>query len=399
MKFILHMLDRMRPFFEHGRGRPFFRLFEAADTFFFSPADVTDGPPHVRDPLDLKRYMITVILALMPCFLFGLWNAGHRFNVVNLTGHTGLGWDLWEGAWIVLPIYIVTYVTGLFWEILFATVRKHEVNEGFFVTGFLIPLVLPPTIPLWQVAVATSFGVIIGKEIFGGTGFNVLNPALAARAYLFFAHPGQITGDSVWTKIVDPGRMVEGFSGATPLAIAAAAPAGTTAADALAQAGHTFRSMALGMEGGSIGETSLIPILIGAAILLATRLGSWRIMAGGVIGLAATAGLIDVLAGPSASPYAHLPFHYHFAMGGFAFGLVFMATDPVSGAATTAGKWVYGLLIGALAALIRIVNPAFPEGMMLAILFMNVMAPLVDYIVVQVHLRRRKAYLEQFRHA
>jgi Na+-transporting NADH:ubiquinone oxidoreductase subunit B len=404
MKFLLHWMEKTKPLFQKGgKLERLYPLYEAQETFLFTPGDVTSGAPHVRDAIDLKRYMITVLLALIPALLFGMWNAGHMANWANGVRPDGVwarfGLDLWNGALRVLPIVLTSYAVGGLWEVLFACVRKHEINEGFLVTGMLFPLTLPPTIPLWQVAVGISFGVVIGKEIFGGTGFNILNPALTARAFLFFAYPSRISGDAVWIAVTDPARAVEGFSGATPLAIAAAEPVGGHVLHALSQAGFTLRSMALGVEGGCIGETSLLPILLGAALLIVSGVGSWRIMAGGVLGLAAIATLFNAFAGPLVSPYLDLPFYLHLVMGGFAFGLVFMATDPVSAAATNAGKWIYGFLIGAMTIVIRVANPAFPEGAMLSILFLNVLAPLIDYIILQIHLASRRRYLERFRHA
>jgi len=399
VKFIEKQMQKMKPLFAPGgKLHTFYPLYEAQDTFLFTPADVAEGAPHVRDSIDLKRVMISVIIALLPCLLFGIWNAGHQYHRVNMIAGTGLVDDLLRGSWIVLPIVLTSYAVGGLWEVLFAVVRKHEINEGFLVTGMLFPLTLPPTIPLWQVALGVTFGVVIGKEIFGGTGFNVLNPALTARAFLFFAYPGQITGD-VWTVVKQGGSTVEGFTGATPLAAVASAHRGSNPVEALHQAGFTLKSMVIGMEGGSIGETSLLPILLGALLLILTGIGAWRIMAGGVLGVAAVALLLDHLAGPDAIPFTRLPFYYHYVMGSFAFGIVFMATDPVSAAATNPGKWIYGFLIGGLTVLVRVVNPAYPEGVMLSILFMNVMAPLVDYFVLKSHLRGRDAYLRKFSHA
>jgi len=404
MKFILKMHDKQRPNFEPGgKLERLYPLFEAQDTFAFTPAEVTKGAPHVRDSLDIKRTMITVVLALIPCVLFGMWNVGHQFNVVNQLGAVGLLADLIQGALIVGPIILVSYIFGGLWEVAFAIVRKHPINEGFLVTGLLFPLTLPPTIPLWQVAIGISFGVVIGKEVFGGTGFNVLNPALTARAFLFFAYPVQITGDTVWTKVVsESGGLIEGFSGATPLAIAALSPAGSSVIDSLKHAdyaGFEWMRLFIGNIGGSIGETSALACLIGAVILIGLGIGSWRIMAGSVIGLAIMASLLNLLPEDKFSGFTQLPFYYHLVMGGFAFGTVFMATDPVSAAATNRGKWIYGGLIGALIVLIRVTNPAYPEGVMLAILFMNVMAPLIDHIVVQSHIRQRKVHLRKFSHA
>lgn len=404
MKFMLKLLDKVRPdFLPGGKFERLYPLFEAKDTFMFTPAEVTHGAPHVRDALDIKRTMITVVLALIPCVLFGIWNAGLQYNTVNQTGDTSLLSNMLQGAMLVMPIILVSYIFGGLWEVAFAIVRKHPINEGFLVSGLLFPLTLPPTIPLWQVAVGISFGIVVGKEIFGGTGFNVLNPALTARAFLFFAYPVQITGDTIWTKtVVDAGGMIEGFTGATPLAVAALVPAGASVIEALNNAdyaGFTWLRLFVGTIGGSIGESSALACLIGAAILIGFGIGSWRIMAGSVIGLAIMATLLNLLPGDKFKGFTQLPFYYHMVMGSFAFGTVFMATDPVSAAATNRGKWIYGGLIGALIVLIRVTNPTYPEGVMLAILFMNVMAPLIDHMVVQSHIRQRKAYLRKFRHA
>jgi len=394
MKFLLHMTEKVKPLFEPGgKFHRFYPLFEAADTFHFTPPDVTDGPPHVRDGVDLKRTMMTVIIALLPCFLFGIFNAGYQHNVVNqVAGATALDHFL-RGLIIVMPIVIVSYAVGGMWEVLFAVVRKHPINEGFLVTGLLFPLTLPPTIPLWQVAVGISFGVVIGKEIFGGTGFNVLNPALTSRAFLYFAYPGQISGDNVWFHVVDKTKVVEGFTGATALAVTAVPHEGLGALEALHHAGYTLKSMFMGLEGGSIGETSTLMCLIGAAILILSGVGSWRIMAGCVAGAGATAFFFNHVHSAGMKPLHELPFYYHYVIGGFAFGTVFMATDPVSGAATTVGKWIYGILIGTFAVVIRVANPAYPESVMLAILFMNVMAPMIDHFVLQSHIKRRARHV------
>jgi len=404
MKFILDMHDKIRPMFAPGgKFERLYPLFEAQDTFAFTPAEVTHGAPHVRDALDIKRTMITVVLALIPVVLFGIWNVGLQYNTVNQTGTTDFVSNMLRGALIVMPIILMSYIVGGLWEVAFAIVRKHPINEGFLVSGLLFPLTLPPTVPLWQVAVGISFGIVIGKEVFGGTGFNVLNPALTARAFLFFAYPVQLSGDTVWTKVAaDSTGLIEGFTGATPLAVAALAPVGANVLDALHNAdyaGFTWMRMFIGTIGGSIGETSALGCLIGAVILIAFGVGSWRIMAGSVIGLAVMATLLNLLPSDQFKGFTQLPFYYHMVMGSFAFGTVFMATDPVSAAATNRGKWIYGGLIGALIVLIRVTNPAYPEGVMLAILFMNVMAPLIDHIVVQSHIRQRKAYLRKFSHA
>jgi len=343
----------------------------------------------------------------LPCILFGIWNAGNQFNLHNGI-EPSLASDLLRGAAMVLPIIFVSYAVGGIWEVLFAVVRRHEINEGFLVTGMLFPLVLPPTIPLWQVAVGISFGIVIGKEIFGGVGYNILNPALTARAFLFFAYPGQISGDSVWVGSLNAVPFVDKLLGvasdkvdvvsqATPLAIAAATEKGASAVEALNHAGFTLWNMTAGTIPGCIGSTSVIAILLGMAFLMITGIASWRVMVSGIVGCVAMGALFNAL--PLDNPYAALPFVYHLVMGGFMFGIVFMATDPVSCAATNAGKWIYGFLIGALTVLIRVANPAYPEGAMLAILFMNVMAPLIDHFVVQGHIKKRTAYARALNNA
>lgn len=400
MKFLLNHMERMKHLFEPGgKLAKLYPLYEANDTFLFTPADVTAGPPHVRDSIDMKRSMITVIIALIPAILFGIWKAGQQYNIVNQIAGATFWTDVQRGAMIVLPIILVSYAVGGLWEVLFAVVRKHEINEGFLVTGMLFPLTLPPTVPLWQVALGITFGVVVGKEIFGGTGFNVLNPALTARAFLFFAYPIQISGDRVWTVVDDPANVVEGFTGATPLAVSALSPQGGHVVKELSAAGFDWNTMMIGTMGGSIGESSFIACIIGALILILTGVGSWKIMMACVAGLFAGSGLLNLLPGDRFIGYAQLPFHYHLVMGGFAFGAVYMATDPVSAAASNAGKWIYGFLIGLLTVLIRVTNPAYPEGVMLAILFMNVMAPLIDHYVVQAHIKKRAKYLKGFAHA
>jgi Na+-transporting NADH:ubiquinone oxidoreductase subunit B len=395
MKFLLNQLHKSKHLFEKGgKLERLYPLYEAQETFLFTPPDTTKQAPHVRDGLDLKRTMITVILALIPATLFGIYNAGHQYNTVNQVADATFLMHMIQGLIIVMPIILVSYIVGGVLEVAFCIIRRHEINEGFLVTGLLFPLTLPPTIPLWQVAVGIAFGVVIGKEIFGGTGFNVLNPALTGRAFLFFAYPAQISGDEVWTVVADKTNVIEGFSGATPLAIAAAAPQGVDIVETLKNAGFDWWHMFIGLEGGSIAETAVIPSLIGAAILIGMGIGSWRIMAGGVIGLVAAASLLNLLPGDEYKAFTQLPFYYHMVMGSFVFGIVFMATDPVSAAATNQGKWIYGIMIGVLTIIIRVANPAFPEGVMLAILFMNVMAPLVDHYVVQFHVNKRQAYVK-----
>jgi Na+-transporting NADH:ubiquinone oxidoreductase subunit B len=333
--------------------------------------------------------MITVVLAMFPAIIFGMYNIGYQSFLAKGI-EAGISECMWNGFLVMLPVIIVTYAVGLGWEILFAFVRKHEINEGFFVTGILFVLVLPPTIPLWQVAVAVSFGVIIGKEVFGGTGMNIFNPALTARAFIFFAYPGKISGDKVWTAVdLAKDKLVDGYSGATPLLVASSSSTGESAVDAVAAANFSLLDMFLGFIPGSMGETSFLAIFIGALILIITGVGSWRIMTAVTLGGIGTVLLMNWAAGPSSPAIFNLSPHYHLVMGGFAFGTVFMATDPVSASNTNTGKWIYGILIGMMAILIRVVNPAYPEGMMLAILFMNVFAPFIDYYVIKANMRRR----------
>ncbi|MEN7973589.1 MAG: NADH:ubiquinone reductase (Na(+)-transporting) subunit B, partial [Verrucomicrobiota bacterium] len=378
------MEKKIAPLFEKGgKFERLYPLYEAGDTFARTPGDVTPGAPHVRDSIDQKRLMMFVIYALLPSFFFGIWNAGNQFNLANGV-ETTLVNDLLRGSIMVLPIVFVSYLVGGLWEVLFAVVRKHEINEGFLVTGMLFPLILPPTLPLWQVAIGVSFGIVIGKEIFGGVGYNILNPALTARAFLFFAYPAQISGDAVWV-----GSAVDAVTQATPLAVVASAD-GPCAVLALKEAGFSLWNMTLGTIPGCIGSTSAIAVLLGMGFLMLTGVASWRVMVSGIVGSAVMGALFNIF--PSNSAFACLPFYYHWVMGGFLFAIVFMATDPVSCAATNAGKWIYGFLIGALTVLIRVVNPAYPEGAMLAILFMNVMAPLIDHFVVQSHIKKRTAY-------
>lgn len=402
VKLVERAHSRMRHLFEKGgRLHLLFPIFEAADTFALTPPDVTASAPHVRDGLDMKRTMMFVVFALVPCTLWGIFNAGYMYNTVNMVAGATCITHLLRGAQIVLPIIFASYAVGGFWEVLFAIIRKHEINEGFLVTGLLFPLTLPPTIPLWQVAVGISFGIVIGKEIFGGTGFNILNPALTARCFLYFAYPAQISGDKVWAVVRDWSHTADGFSGATSLAAAKATPAGTTVFQALADAGFTLKSMIIGLEPGSIGETSVICVLLGVAVLVFSGIGSWRIIAGGVLGTAITAFAVNSMpvSVRAASPALDLPFYYDLAMGGMFFGIVFMATDPVSAAATTTGKWIYGFLVGFLTVTIRAFNPAYPAGNMLAIIFSNIMAPLIDHMVLQIHIKRRAKWTGVLSHA
>ena len=373
-------LDKIKPLFEKdGKYEYFYPLYDALDTFLYTPDSVTKNGPHIRDSIDLKRSMIFVVIAMIPAILFGIFNVGYQEDSSRTVLENFL-----SGLMTVGPIIIVSYSVGGFWEVVFALVRKHEVNEGFLVTGMLIPLVMPPTIPLWMVAVATSFGVVIGKEIFGGTGFNIFNPALVARAFIFFAYPAQISGDMVW-KI----SKVDGVSTATPLLTASSVQGSNVEALDLLNETYSFLDMFLGFIPGSIGETSTLACIMGALFLLITRIGSWRIMLGVIIGMILTSLLAMQLAPYSDNPMLSLPPHYHFVMGGFAFGLAFMATEPVTASHTNLGRWIYGLLIGFMVVVIRAINPAYPEGMMLAILFANAFAPLIDYFILQKNIKNR----------
>ena len=382
MKLIEEQLKKVGALFEKGKPlEKFYPLFDALDTFLLTPGKTAAKAPFVRDAVDMKRVMIFVVLALIPATLMGIYNAGYQIEIAR--GLTHSFWGAVEaGAWKVIPIILVSYAAGGFWEVLFAVTRKHEINEGFLVTGILFALTLPPLIPLWQVAVGISFGVVFGKEIFGGTGMNVFNPALVARAFVFFAYPAQISGSTVWVA-------VDGYTRATPLAVAAAAPKGASVVQALGDAGYNLQNMFFGFIPGSIGETSALACLIGLAFLLITGVASWRVTLACVLGLLTMSSVFYFLRGPDRLAFFALPPYWHLVMGGFAFGSVFMATDPVSSAATDAGRWIYGFLIGVLTVLIRVVNPAYPEGVMLSILFMNAFAPLIDYFVVENHIKRR----------
>lgn len=391
-----NLLDRLAPHFHPGgKYAKYYALYEAVDTILYSPATVTRTGSHVRDGIDLKRVMITVWLAAFPAMFYGMYNLGFQANTALTAGAELAGWRaalidvfaghdpgsiwdcLWYGAVYFVPIYLVTFVVGGFWEVVFATVRGHEINEGFFVTSILFALICPPSVPLWMVALGISFGVVIGKEIFGGTGKNFLNPALTGRAFLFFAYPAAMSGDAVWTA-------VDGFTGATALAVAAA--------DGMAavQAQMTWMDAFIGREQGSVGEVSALAIFIGGVLLLVTRIASWRIVLGVMAGMVALSVLFNSV-GSDTNPMFAMPWYWHLVLGGFAFGMIFMATDPVSAAMTDTGKFWFGVLIGVMVVLIRVVNPAFPEGMMLAILFANIFASLIDHLVVQANIRRRLA--------
>ena len=384
MKALRKYLDKIKPNFQQGgKYEKLHSTFEAFESFLFVPNKVTTSGSHIRDAMDMKRTMTIVVVALLPTLFFGIWNTGYQHFIA--TGvQTGFWQIVWFGFLKVFPIIVVSYVTGLGIEFIFAQIRRHEVNEGFLVSGLLIPLVMPVDVPLWTVVVATAFAVIIGKEVFGGTGMNIMNPALTARAFLFFAYPAQMSGDKVWIAGLTEGKgIVDGFSGSTILGQAAA-----NGKEFVNGIGHTYSTwdMILGTIPGSIGETSVIAILIGAFILIYSGVGSWRIIvsvfAGGLF-----MGILFNLWG--LNEFMNLPYWKHMILGGFAFGAVYMATDPVTATQTNRGKWIYGFLIGLLAILIRVINPAYPEGMMLAILLMNVFAPLIDYYVLESNIKRR----------
>ncbi len=397
------MLDRVHPLFaKGGKLERLYPLYEAMDTFLYTPSDTTSGAAHVRDSMNLKRMMSLVVVALLPCFYMALSNTGYQANLALQEegaqvvddwheslylslggGHDPSSWvdNMLLGAVFFLPVYFVTIAVGGLWEGLFAMVRKHEINEGFLVTSALFPLTLPPTIPLWQVAIGISFGVVIGKEIFGGIGKNFLNPALTARTFLYFAYAQDMSGAAVWTA-------VDGLTKATPLGAMASA----TSSDPVYQIiDYRWWECFFGYIQGSMGETSTFAALLGAVLLIATGVGSWRIMLGVLVGMVGCSGLFWIFSGESSAPLTALPPWWHLVMGGFAFGTVFMATDPVSAAMTEVGRWWYGILIGVVTVLIRVINPAFPEGIMLAILFGNTMAPLIDYCVIQANIKRRMA--------
>ncbi|WP_066803372.1 NADH:ubiquinone reductase (Na(+)-transporting) subunit B [Moraxella oblonga] len=400
MKFIHNFFDKLEPSFaKGGKYEKYYALFEMFDTFFRQPSSQTYSASHIRDGVDLKRIMITVWLCTFPAMFWGMYNVG--FQALTYMAHAGVTPDGWRtiitglvgydpnsilacfvyGAMQFLPIYAVTFIVGIAWEMLFAVVRKHEVNEGFFVTSVLFALSLPPNTPLWQVALGISFGVVVAKELFGGTGKNFLNPALAGRAFLYFAYPTSMSGAAVWTA-------VDGFSGATPLGQAAV---GVTADKFVDAYGNTLSwgQAFLGQMQGSIGEVSTLAIILGGLVLMYMKIASWRVIVGAVIGLLATAFVFNMIGGEN--PMMSLAPHWHLVIGGFMFGAVFMATDPVSAAHTNIGRWCYGLLIGFMTVVIRVVNPAFPEGIMLAILFANLFAPLFDYFVIQANIKRQTA--------
>lgn len=377
MKSLRKFLDNKKPLFQKGgKLAKLGSTFGAIETFLFTPNHTSKSGSHIHDAIDLKRTMTVVIVALIPALLFGSWNIGYQ-NGLAFGVERGILENFFFGFLKLLPIIIVSYVVGLGIEFIAAQIRGHEVNEGFLVTGILIPLILPVNIPLWMVALAVAFAVVFGKEIFGGTGYNIMNVALIARAFLFFAYPSQMSGDAVWVYDLPNQAAIDGFSGATPLAQVAQGAASKMA---------SFGDMFMGFIPGSIGETSTLAVLIGAAILIFTGIGSWKIMLSVVLGALGVGFLCNLF---PLNDYMALPAYYHLVMGGFAFGAVFMATDPVTASHTEKGKWIYGFMIGALAVMIRVFNPAYPEGMMLAILLMNVWAPLIDYFVVNSHIKGR----------
>ena len=384
MNGLRNFVDKIKPTFEKGGKLGFLHsTFDAFETFLFVPNTVTCRGSHVRDCVDLKRVMIMVVLALVPSMLFGIWNVGYQHNLAF-----GLNWGFWNivlyGLVKVLPLYIVSYLVGLGIEFVSAQIQGHEVNEGYLVSGMLIPLIVPVDVPLWMLAIAVAFAVIIGKEVFGGTGMNIWNPALLTRAFLFFSYPSKMSGDTVWTggvtRFMNEGvayqagnGLVDGFSGATPLAD-----------PTLANLQPKLWDMILGTIPGSVGETSVIAILLGAILLIWTGVASWKIMVSSVLGGLAI-GYLGYAVGAT-----DLPGYYQLVMGGFLFGTVFMATDPVTSAQTECGKWIYGFLVGALAVTVRLWNPGYPEGMMLAILLMNTFAPLIDHYVIEGSIKRRE---------
>ena len=416
MKFLRNILDKIEPLFtKGGKLESLYPLYEAGDTFLYTPNEKTKKPPFVRDNIDLKRTMILVVLALLPCLLFGIFNVGHQYyHFVETTTEATILDKIFIGLQSVIPIYIVAFTVGGLTEVIFAIIRKHEVNEGFLVTGFLIPLVMPPSLPLWMVAISTIFGVVIGKEIFGGTGYNIFNPALVARVFAFFAYPTALSGDTVWVYKMPE---TDGLSAATSLLASAKESVSSFSVpdyglfsflngslhnqfvDVTNTLGQThvdvdlsWTSLFLGLIPGSIGETSTLAVLLGAGLIAITGVGSKKIIFGTTLGMVITSFLLYMFGAliGSTNPMMYLPPHYHFVMGSFAFAMIFMATEPVTSAHSQKGKLYYGLLIGFMCVIIRAINPAYPEGMMLGILFANAFAPLIDYYVVESHIQKRK---------
>ena len=389
MQWLRNILDQIAPMFEKdGKLEKLQPLYEATDTILFSTDEKTKSGPHIRDSIDIKRVMILVVIALIPCYFFGALNIGYQESLTFKMVESDFKRNFISGLFKIVPIIAVTFATGAFWEVLFSIIRRHPISEGFLVTCALIPLTLPATIPLWQVVIGTSFGIVIGKEIFGGVGMNIFNPALTTRAFLYFTYPAHISGDKVWAIAPD------GFSGATALSI----PAGQINSDAVTLLNKatldtvfefSWYNMFMGWIPGSIGETNKLIIIIAATFLVFTGITSWRIMVGSTLGLFSTALLMNLLSPYSTNAMLTIPPHYHFVMGSFLFGTVFMATEPVTSTHTQLGKWVYGFFIGMLTVIIRSINPAYPEGIMLAILLMNAFAPLIDYFVIKSNIKKR----------
>ena len=385
------MLDKYRDRFEEGGSlEKLYPIFEATDTILFSTDEVTESGPHIRDSIDTKRVMILVVITLLPLYIFGAMNVGYQ-NATALFIQRSNFENFWFGLNQILPIIIVTFSSGAFWELLFAVVRKHPVSEGFLVTCALIPLIMPAGIPLWQIAVATTFGIVIGKEIFGGVGMNIFNPALMARVFIFFTYPTKISGDKVW--VLGP----DGYSGATALSLPAAElnQNAMTLLNDFGQFDYSWWSMFWGWIPGSIGETNKFLIIIGALFLAYIKIVNWRVMIGAIVGLVSTALLTNLVAPFSSNSMFTIPPHYHLVMGSFLFGTAFMATEPVTGCHTNQGRWVYGILFGSLTVIIRSINPAYPEGVMLSILFVNAFAALIDWFVIQANIKRRQARYAQ----
>ena len=409
MKFIRNFFDNQKPNFSAGGKREkYFPLYDVFENLFFLSKNKTTNPIHVRDAIDIQRVMAIVWISTFPAMFFGMYNIGSQsleyLNLINsqntgdwhhyLINPVGYNPDnfinkFWFGAMYFIPIYAVTFIVGFAWEMLFAIIRKHEINEGFFVSSVLFALSCPPDIPLWQAALGITFGIVIGKEIFGGTGKNFLNPALTGRAFLYFAYPSQLSGDKVWVSgITDNGIVPNGYSGATPLGLAA--ENGVIGIEER----YTWSQSFFGAIPGSVGETSLIAIALGAMILLMTRIASYRIILGTLLGMFVMSSIFNQI--DSDNPMFSIPFYWHLVIGSFAFGLVFMATEPVSGSATNTGRWIYGFVIGVTVILIRVINPAFPEGMMLAILFGNLLAPVIDHLVVSSNIKKRNQLKEVY---
>jgi Na+-transporting NADH:ubiquinone oxidoreductase subunit B len=390
MKIIRNFFNSQRKHFEpDGRLARLEPFFEAMERVFFGVPDVTRQAPHPRDSISVQRYMMLVIMALLPCLFFGMYNVG--LQAFKAAGQPLQFWPMvWLGAETVMPLVLISYLFGFGWEILFAAVRRHPISEGVFVTAMLFPLTLPPTTPWWQAAMGISFGVVLGKELFGGTGRNFLNPALTGRAFLYFAYPVQMSGDTVWTAAVEKGSAaVDAITAATPLVVASAAEKMQSVTKALDGAGYDWSTLFFGLYPASIGASSTLLCLVGAVALILLGVASYRIILGDILGVLAMGYALNLIASESSMPYLGMNPWYHLIMGGTAFGIAFMTTDPVSAPDTHAARWIYGFCIGALTVLIRVFNPAYPEGIMLAILFMNVFAPLIDHLVVRIRINQR----------